>query len=93
MLIKGVLSLHSSNSLEFLGNSVERLTFEKAILLASKYRICRYIFGRVPSQISTIELFAKIVNGFQPLTALAKGSKSEIILGSEYAFGMILFFC
>ena len=37
------------------------------------------------SQTSKMKLFAKIVNGFQPLTILAKSSSLEVWQGSEYA--------
>ena len=40
-----------------------------------------------PSQLSKMKLFAKIVNSFQPLTILAKGSILDVWLGSECAFG------
>ena len=38
-----------------------------------------------PSRTSKMELFAKIVNGFQLLTIFAKNSISEVCVDSEYA--------
>ena len=38
-----------------------------------------------PSQASKVELFAKIVNCFEPITIFAKRSNLDIWLGSEYA--------
>ena len=38
-----------------------------------------------PSRTSEMELFAKIVNGFQPLTIFAKSSTLGVQLGAEYA--------
>ena len=34
-----------------------------------------------------MEIFAKIVNGFQPLTIFAKSSILDVLQGSEYASG------
>ena len=41
-----------------------------------------------PSQISKIDRLAKIVNGWKPLSILAKGSILGVWLGSEYASAM-----
>ena len=38
------------------------------------------------SQTSMVELFAKIVAGFQPLTIPAKISNTDVWLGSKYVF-------
>ena len=40
-----------------------------------------------PSQTSKMEVFTKIVNGFQPFTVFIKSSILDIWLGYEYAFG------
>ena len=40
-----------------------------------------------PSQTYKMELFAKIVNGFQPLIVFTKRSSLDVWLRSEYAFG------
>ena len=40
-----------------------------------------------PCQTSKIESFAKIVNGFMPLTIFAKRSILDVWQGSEYASG------
>ena len=40
-----------------------------------------------PSQTSKIELFEKVVNGFQPLTIFEKSSILDVWQGSEYASG------
>ena len=40
-----------------------------------------------PSQTSKMEVFIKIVNGFQPFTVFIKSSILDIWLGYEYAFG------
>ena len=39
----------------------------------------------VHRQISQMEFYARIVNGFQPLTIFAKSSIEDVWLGSEYA--------
>ena len=41
-----------------------------------------------PSRTSKMELFAKIVKGFLPLTTFAKTSILDVPLGSEYASRM-----
>ena len=46
-----------------------------------------------PSQTSTLEFFAKIVNDFQPLTIFTKSSISDIRLGSEYVSEKLQGFC
>ena len=52
-----------------------------------------------PCQTYKMELFAKIFNGFPPLTVLAKSSILDIWLGSKYAFGKyknnwpVFFYC
>ena len=38
-----------------------------------------------PSQTSKLELFAKTVNGFKPLTIFAKSSTLHVHMDSEYA--------
>ena len=39
-----------------------------------------------PSQASKMELFVKIVNGFEPLAIFAKSPILDVLLGSETAF-------
>ena len=43
-----------------------------------------------PGQTSKMELFAKIVRGFQPLIFYAKSSVLDVSLGSGYASGYFL---
>ena len=40
-----------------------------------------------PLQTSKLELFAKIVNGFKPLTVFSKSSILDVSSGSKYASG------
>ena len=37
-----------------------------------------------------MEIFAKIVNGFQPLTIFAKSCILDVLQGSEYASGGVV---
>ena len=79
------------NSVRFLKSSlllytnydVTCLTEDLKILL--KFKIFNTETYSEPSRISQMELFAKIVNGFQPLTIFARSSILDVRLGFEYA--------
>ena len=45
-----------------------------------------------PYHISTMELFAKIVNGLQSLTTSSKSSILDVWQASEYASAVVVFF-
>ena len=44
-----------------------------------------------PSQVSKMDLFAKIVKGWKSLTIFAKSSILDVCLGSEYTSGFYMF--
>ena len=44
-----------------------------------------------PSQTSKMELFAEIVNDYQPLIVLVKSSILDLLLGSDYIYASFIF--
>ena len=52
--------------------------------------MARHEASSKPSRASDMELFAKIFNGFEPLTNFAESSILNVSLGSGYASGGLL---